>query len=34
MVITAASTVATIREKFPQAVVETNDFRDEQTIVV
>jgi NADH-quinone oxidoreductase subunit C len=34
MVITAASTVATIREKFSQAVVETSDFRDEQTIVV
>src|SRR5947209_16659603 len=34
MVITAASTVATLREKFPQAVVETSDFRDEQTIVV
>lgn len=34
MVITAASTAATIREKFPQAVIETVDFRDEQTIVV
>ncbi len=34
MVITAASTVATIREKFPQAVIDTSDFRDEQTIVV
>jgi NADH-quinone oxidoreductase subunit C len=34
MAITAASTVTTIQEKFPQAVVETTDFRDEQTIVV
>lgn len=34
MAITAVSTVATIREKFPQAVVETNDFRGEQTIVL
>lgn len=34
MVITAASTVDTIREKFPQSVVETTDFRDEQAIVV
>lgn len=34
MVITAASTVETIREKFPQAVLETVEFRDEQTIVL
>ena len=34
MAITAVSTVATIREKFPQAVVETDDFRGEQTIVL
>ncbi|HZU67461.1 MAG TPA: NADH-quinone oxidoreductase subunit C [Ktedonobacteraceae bacterium] len=34
MAITAVSTVATIREKFSQAVVETNDFRGEQTIVL
>ena len=34
MAITAVSTVAMIREKFPQAVVETDDFRDEQTIVL
>ena len=34
MAITAVSTVATVREKFPQAVVETDDFRGEQTIVL
>lgn len=34
MVITAASTVETIRQKFPQAVIETVDYRDEQTIVL
>jgi len=34
MAITAVSTVTTIREKFPQAVVETDDFRGEQTIVL
>jgi NADH-quinone oxidoreductase subunit C len=34
MVITAASTVATIQDKFPQAVVETTDFRNEQTLVL
>jgi NADH-quinone oxidoreductase subunit C len=34
MVITAASTVETLREKFPQAIVETADFRDEQTIIL
>ena len=34
MVITAASTVEMVRGKFPQAVIETLDFRDEQTIVL
>jgi NADH-quinone oxidoreductase subunit C len=34
MVITAASTVETLRQKFPQAIVETVEFRDEQTIVL
>jgi NADH-quinone oxidoreductase subunit C len=34
MVITAASTVETVRSKFPQAIVETAVFRDEQTIVL
>ena len=34
MAITAVSTVATVREKFPQAVVETDVFRGEQTIVL
>src|SRR5436853_895258 len=34
MAITAVSTVATVREKFPQAVVETVGFRGEQTIVL
>lgn len=32
--ITATSTVVMVREKFPQAVVETNDFRGQQTIVL
>jgi NADH-quinone oxidoreductase subunit C len=32
--ITALSTVETVREKFSQAVVETSDFRGEQTIVL
>ncbi len=32
--ITALSTVETTREKFPQAVLETSDFRGEQTIVL
>lgn len=32
--VTAVSTVETIREKFPQAVVETVVFRDEHTIVL
>jgi NADH-quinone oxidoreductase subunit C len=34
MVITAASTVDIVWGKFPQAVVETVDYRDEQTIVL
>ncbi len=34
MVITAASTVEMVRGKFPQAVIETLDFRHEQTIVL
>ncbi len=34
MVITAASTVEMVRGKFPQAVVETVDYRNEQTIVL
>src|ERR1700730_2110254 len=34
MAITAASTVTLVREKFPQAVVEVVEFRDEQTIVL
>ncbi len=34
MVITAVTTVALVKEKFPQAVVETAEFRDEQTIVL
>lgn len=34
MVITAVSTVETIQAKFPQAIVETTDFRGEQTIVL
>ena len=34
MVITAASTVETVREKFPQALIETVKFRGEQTIVL
>jgi NADH-quinone oxidoreductase subunit C len=34
MVITAASTVETVRSKFPQAIVETAEFRDEQTVVL
>lgn len=32
--ITAASSVELVRAKFPQAVLETNDFRGEQTIVL
>src|SRR5579863_843866 len=34
MAITATSTVEMVREKFPQAVLETSDFRGEQTIVL
>ncbi len=34
MAVTPLTTVETIREKFPQAVVETTEFRDEQTIVL
>jgi NADH-quinone oxidoreductase subunit C len=34
MAITPLTTVETVREKFPQAVLETTDFRDEQTIVL
>src|SRR6266852_7580647 len=34
MVITATSTVETLRQKFPQAIVETVEFRGEQTIVL
>lgn len=34
MAITATSTVAMVREKFPHAVLETVDFRGEQTIVL
>lgn len=34
MAITAISTVEKVRQKFPQAIVETVEFRDEQTIVL
>ncbi|HLG60656.1 MAG TPA: NADH-quinone oxidoreductase subunit C [Ktedonosporobacter sp.] len=34
MVITAASTVETVQKRFPQAVIEAVDFRDEQTLVL
>jgi NADH-quinone oxidoreductase subunit C len=34
MAITAAATVTLVKEKFPQAVVETVEFRSEQTIVL
>lgn len=34
MVITAASTVEMVQNKFPQAIVEAVEFRDEQTIVL
>lgn len=34
MALTAATTVTLVREKFSQAVVETGEFRGEQTIVV
>src|ERR1051326_2785248 len=34
MVITAISTVEKVREKFPQAIIETVEFRGEQTILL
>lgn len=34
MAITAAATVTLVKEKFPQAVLETVEFRDEQTLVL
>jgi NADH-quinone oxidoreductase subunit C len=34
MAITAAATVTLVKEKFPQAVVETVEFRSEQTIIL
>ncbi|GCF06746.1 NADH-quinone oxidoreductase subunit C [Dictyobacter arantiisoli] len=34
MVITAASTIETVQSVFPQAIVETVEFRDEQTLVL
>jgi len=34
MAMTATSTVEKVRQKFPQAIVETVEFRDEQTIVL
>src|SRR2546425_988985 len=34
MAITATSTVEMVREKFPQAIVETIEFRNEQTIIL
>lgn len=34
MVITAASTVETMQRRFPQAIIETVDFRDEQTLIL
>lgn len=34
MAITALATVAMVREKFPQAIIETVDFRGEQTLVL
>jgi NADH-quinone oxidoreductase subunit C len=34
MVITAVSTVDAVRNKFPEAVIETSDFRGEQTILL
>ncbi len=34
MAITATATVEKVRQKFPQAIVETVEFRDEQTIVL
>src|SRR6266487_47319 len=34
MAITAAATVEMVRGKFPRAIVETSEFRGEQTIVL
>lgn len=34
MAMTATSTVEKVRQKFPQAIVETVEYRDEQTIVL
>jgi NADH-quinone oxidoreductase subunit C len=34
MAITAATTVTLVKEKFPQAVIETVEFRDEQTLIL
>src|SRR5258708_14032990 len=34
MAITAASTVEKVREKFAQAIIETIDYRNEQTIIL
>lgn len=34
MITTAAATVEAVQSKFPQAIVETVEFRDEQTIVL
>jgi NADH-quinone oxidoreductase subunit C len=34
MVTTAVQTVATLREKFPQALIETSEFRGEHTIIL
>lgn len=34
MAITAVTTVALVKEKFPQAIVEVVEFRDEQTIIL
>src|SRR5579883_3455462 len=34
MAITAAATVTLVKERFPQEVIETVEFRDEQTIVL
>src|SRR5947209_17534899 len=34
MAITATATVAMVREKFPQALLETEDFRGQQTLVL
>lgn len=34
MALTATATVRMVRDKFPQAIVETVEFRDEQTVVL